>query len=332
MSITAPPRPAATRLAPNWFAAVMGTGIVASAAATLPLAGPMVTGGPGALLAGLATVVWALAVVLLVVVTAASVGGGDWRDHAGLSHFLGARAMAPMSVASATLLVGHRVLGEPAAYGLALALWVVGTGLGLATATSARIRAHRRGPAEAAWLMPVVPPMVSAAVGALLAVRSPEPLATGLLVASWACFATTLALGARPAAAVVRRVLGGDVPAAVPTLFIVLGPLGQSATAALLLAPGRTLAVVYAAVVVVAALAWLGLSAVLVARRRPAFAMTWWAFTFPVGTVVTGLSGLAHATGSSVAAVLAVTTYAGLVAAWVVVGARTLRGLRALVG
>ncbi|WP_299050593.1 C4-dicarboxylate ABC transporter [uncultured Nocardioides sp.] len=315
-----PPAATTAALAPNWFAAVMGTGIVATAAVTLPVTHPVLTVA--------ATGVWVLSVVLLAGVTVRSLGGA-WHDHPAMSHFLGARAMAPMSVAAATILVGSRVVGAPTAYVAALVLWLVGTGLGLATATSRRIRAQRTGPAEATWLMPVVPPMVSAAVGALLAVRSPEPLATGLLVVSWACFALTLVLAAGPALAVVRRVAGGDLPAATPTLFVVLGPLGQSATAVLLLAPGRRLAVLYAALVLVAALVWLAAAVACVLRQRPPFAMTWWAFTFPVGTVVTGSSALAAATGSGLAATVAVATYVGLVGVWAVTASRTALGLRA---
>jgi hypothetical protein len=50
-------------LGPNWFAAVMGTGIVANAAAVLPLQAPGRR--------GFATVVWALAAVMLAGLAAA---------------------------------------------------------------------------------------------------------------------------------------------------------------------------------------------------------------------------------------------------------------------
>jgi len=326
MTTTSPPSvpcraPTARGLAPNWFAVVMGTGIVSAAAAGLPVTGAVAR----PVLDTAAVVVWVVSVVVLAAVALGSTGGPDWRAHPVMAHFLGARAMAPMSVAAATLLVGSRVVGDGPAYVAALALWLIGTGLGVATATSRAIRAQRTGPAEAAWLMPVVPPMVSAAVGALLAVRSPEPLASALVVASAACFALTLVLAAGPALAVVRRVAGGDVPASAPTLFIVLGPLGQSATAVLLLAPGHPLAVAYAVAALAAAAAWLAVAVTCVLRQRSAFAMTWWAFTFPVGTVVTGLSGLALTTGSGAVAALAAGAYAGLVAAWAVVAVRTVR-------
>lgn len=58
-------QPAFGHIGPNWFAAVMGTGIVANAAATLPAHGP-------ALLI-FARVVWMLDLVLLAVVLTATV-------------------------------------------------------------------------------------------------------------------------------------------------------------------------------------------------------------------------------------------------------------------
>ena len=94
-----------------------------------------------------------------------------------------------------------------------------------------------------------------------------------------------------------------------------LGPLGQSTTAVEQLADawrrrciGAPYAVgaarcspsLYGVPVMGFALLWLALAAALVvraARDGMRFAMTWWAFTFPVGTCVTGAAGLARHTG-----------------------------------
>ena len=56
------------------------------------------------------------------------------------------------------------------------------------------------------------------------------------------------------------------------------------------------------------------------------FSLTWWSFTFPVGTCVTGTSGLALHTGADLFRWAAVACYAGLLAAWVTVAARTAHG------
>jgi tellurite resistance protein TehA-like permease len=55
--------------------------------------------------------------------------------------------------------------------------------------------------------------------------------------------------------------------------------------------------------------------------------MTWWAFTFPVGTCVTGSAALARRTGLAGYDALAAGLYLLLVAAWLVAAAGTVRGL-----
>jgi tellurite resistance protein TehA-like permease len=77
------------------------------------------------------------------------------------------------------------------------------------------------------------------------------------------------------------------------------------------------------------ALLWIGLATsvtVHTARQHLPFALTWWSFTFPVGTVVTATSALATHTGSTVLTWMAVAFYLGLVGAWATVAARTTRG------
>lgn len=78
------------------------------------------------------------------------------------------------------------------------------------------------------------------------------------------------------------------------------------------------------------ALLWFGLATAHVVRARRhgmSFAMTWWAFTFPVGTCVTGAAALARHTGLVVYEGLAVGLYAVLVAAWAAAAVHTSRGL-----
>ena len=227
-------------LGPNWYASVMGTGIVAIAGASLPLHVPG--------LRVFATAVWALAAAALIALT------GAWtvhwvrypdraRGHASnpvMAQFWGAPPMALLTVGTATLILGPRWLGPVVAVDADWALWVAGTALGLVTTCwipYLMITRHKIG-ADAAfggWLMPVVPPMVSAATGALLIphVGSAQGRLT-LLLACYAMFGISLFASVIIISQIWSRLVQHKVGSAVmvPTLWIVLGPLGQSVTAA----------------------------------------------------------------------------------------------------
>ena len=188
---------------------------------------------------------------------------------------------------------------------------------------------------SATWLMPVVPPMVSAATGAALIAHLPAGQARlTLLLACYAMFGLSLRRLGRDHAVWARLASTTSGPRAiVPTLWIVLGPLGQSITAANLLGaarhprPLRRLGVLYGVPVWGFAMLWLVIAAAITIRAaRLPFSLTWWSFTFPVGTVVTGTSELALHTGAGLFRWAAAGLYLVLVAAWAVVSVRTVAG------
>ncbi|MFI6357219.1 TDT family transporter [Streptomyces sp. NPDC050743] len=337
-------------LGPNWYASVMGTGIVAIAAALLPVQVPG--------LRTAATAAWALAAFLLVALSAAwTVHWTRHRDrarayaaHPVMAHFWGAPAMALLTVGNGALSLGRDWIGLPAALGIDIVLWTAGTLLGLVTAVWIPYRAmtsHRVGPDAAfgGWLMPVVPPMVSAATGAALVPHLPagQPR-LALLLACYAMFGISLFASVAITAQIWSRLMHhGPGPAGmVPTVWIVLGPLGQSVTAANLLGnaatttlprPYATGAAVFGALYGVPtwgfAMMWLLLAASLTlraARRGLPFSLTWWSFTFPVGTCTTGTSTLAERLHSTALTAAAVALYVLLLTAWVTVAVRTARG------
>jgi tellurite resistance protein TehA-like permease len=309
---------------PKRFTAVMGTGIVANAAVSLP--------GHTAFAHRAAAVVWLLAAVLLVAV--AVQGRGRVLDPAS-APLLGAPPMALMTVGAGTLLFTPWTA-------VAIALWLAGTLLGLVTAVAVPVllAARRDSPITGAWLMPVVPPMVSAATGAPLVAHFPASVRPDALLFCYALFGVSLFAAIAIIGQLWGRVLhhGPGEPATVPTLWIVLGPLGQSVTAAHALAEAvqpqyrrgaEIFALLYGVPVLGFALLWLAFAAALTLRTARGaeglpFTPAWWAFTFPVGTCVTGAAGLAAQTGSPLLATLAVALYLALVAAWAVVGTRTL--------
>lgn len=324
-------------MSPNWYAAVMGTGIVATAAVSLPVNG----------LRPFATVVWLLAATLLAVLVTRSVR--RWRATLGhhadaaMANFYGAPPMALLSVGTGALLLWPDGVGVP----LAWVLWTAGTLGGLASAVVVpylRFTRHTGGAPSGGWLVPVVPPMVSAALGALLVPHAPagQPR-LALLLGCYAMFGISLVAAVVVISQIWHELTVGTVGpnATVPTLWIVLGPLGQSITAANLLGPAAgdvlpapyarafaAFGVVYGVPVWGFALLWACLAAavtVRAARDHLPFSPAWWSFTFPVGTCVTGTSALAAQTGSVMFAAAAIGIYALLVTAWLVVAAKSVK-------
>lgn len=329
----------------------MGTAIVATAGAGLP------GNVPG--LRTVCAVVWALSLTLLVSLLAArALHWTHHRDQArshlldpAMAPFYGCLSMALLAVGGGTLLVGRDWIGMRAAVAVDTVLFVAGTLIGLVAAVTVpylMVVRHRIEPGQASpvWLLPIVAPMVSAALGPLLVPHLPagQPRET-LLLACVAMFGISLlATFVMLPMIFARLVTAGPLPLALtPTLFLVLGPLGQSTTAVNKFAdaaPGvvpapydqgfALLAVLYGVPVLGFALLWLALALAMVVRARRqgmGFAMTWWAFTFPVGTCVTGAEGLARHTGLVAFDALAVALYALLVAAWSVAAVRTAHGL-----
>ena len=339
-----------SHLGPNWFASVMGTGIVATAAAALPVHVPG--------LRVFAQAVWVIAAVWMgiLIVTV----GANWmrhptvaRSHARnpqMAHFYGAAPMALLTVGAGAVLVGKDLIGQRVAVDLDWVLWSAGTVGGLFTAMSIpylMFTQHHVEPDAAfgGWLMPVVPPMVSAATGALLIPHmAPGTGRPTMLYGCYAMFGLSLVASIIIITMIWSRLahFGTSGTARVPTLWIVLGPLGQSITAAGLLGTNAVLAVdphladsmgefaiLYGVPVWGFAVLWISLATSLTVRtlrRGMPFALTWWSLTFPVGTFVTGTTQLAVHTGLPAFRVAAAIAYVGLLSTWCLVAVRTFRG------
>lgn len=344
-------RPALRYVGPNWYATVMGTSIVASAGVALPVHVPG--------LRAVCALVWVLAALMLAAVLTAR--AGHWASHRdqarshlldpGVAPFYGCLSMALLAVGGSGMVVGKDVIGHQAALVLDVVLYTAGTLTGLFIAVAIpylMMVRHRPAPGTASpvWLLPVVAPMVSAALGPLLVPELPAgQWREALLLACYAMFGLSLLATLVMLPLIFSRLVHqGPLPLMLtPTLFLVLGPLGQSTTAVNALAdvaPGAiqapyasalsAFAVLYGVPVMGFALMWLALAGAMVVRAvrgGMTFGMTWWGFTFPVGTCVTGAAGLARHTGLTAYTWLAVALYVLLVTAWAVAGVRTVRGL-----
>jgi C4-dicarboxylate transporter/malic acid transport protein len=337
-------------IGPNWFAAVMGTGILATAAMLLPVH----VAGQTEFAVG----AWALAAALLMVVTAATIA--HWvrypsiaRSHhrnPAMAPFYGAPPMAVLTVGAGTLLAGSRVIGIGPAVTIDELLWTIGTLAGL-VCTIAIPYFIFTGPAltleqvNGGWLMAIVAPMVSAATGAGLIAHLPAgQVQLTLALACYGMFGISLLASLIVFGLLVARLArhGAGPAQLVPTLWIGLGPLGQSITAVGLLAKAaqpalpasfgsaiHALVLIYGIPVWGFAIVWLTIAAAITihtARQGLPFAMTWWSFTFPVGTLVTGTSELSAALGAHVLTWAAVALFGLLLANWLSVASATARG------
>ncbi|MHA6761459.1 SLAC1 family transporter [Streptacidiphilus sp. PAMC 29251] len=336
----------AGRFGPNWYAAVMGTAIVGNGAHALRPAFQSSASADAA--AG----VWLLSLLLLTALTAVRLAARRLPDRIraldapSTAVFLGCPPMAMLAVGAGALGAGAPItaaVGPSAGVALDAVLWTGGTlyGVGVAVRVLSLLLGRRqvdRAGCAPTWLLPVVAPMVSAALGPALIPHLPaggQARETMLALCVALFGASLLAVLVLLPGIWSRLVHEGPLPVLlVPTLFLVLGPLGQSVTAVTQFAavsPAlRGFALVYGVAVLGFALLWLavaGAAAVRALRGGMPFAMTWWAFTFPVGTCVTGAAGLDRLTGLDLFAGLALALFALLLTAWAVVGLRTVRGL-----
>ncbi|MBJ7332489.1 MAG: C4-dicarboxylate ABC transporter [Solirubrobacteraceae bacterium] len=338
---------------PTWFTPVMGTGVLACGAEVLPVG--------GAVLDPIATMLWAVAALLLMGVSLAGLAAWQ-RPHRSLraevmnpevAPFLAAPPIAVLTVAAGALLAGAPLLGERASVWLAAVLWTLGTASGLAVAVVVPVVKFTRHSLRAedwlaTWILPTVPPLVSASTGALLLAHLPAGQAQlTMLLAGWAMLGATLVATMATLSILWARMAFHQVgaAAATPTVWLVLGPLGQAVTAALLLGEAgvgvlpapygaglRDVGLAVALPIWGFTLLWLMIAATItldVARRHLPFTLTWWSFVYPVGTCVVGTSLLADVTRAVAVSAIAVGLFALLVSAWVVSGVRTTRAARA---
>jgi C4-dicarboxylate transporter/malic acid transport protein len=302
--------------------------------------------------------VWVLAATLVVALTLAT--AMHWLRHAenarrhhrdpAMAPFYGAPPMAILTVGAGALLLGKDLVGLSAAITVDEILWTLGTLTGLASTILIPFLMFTRLKLElkhtlGTWLMPIVPPMVSAATGAALIAHLPagqDRLA--LLLACYAMFGISLFASVIIITLVWGRLAYRGVGPArtVPTLWIILGPLGQSITALGLLgnAAHHVIAEPYATAIQAAAvlygipvwgfaIIWLLTAATITlrtARRHLPFSLSWWSFTFPVGTLTTGTSELALHTHATILTWASVSLYALLIGAWLTTATRTLHG------
>jgi len=342
---------AVRQVAPNWFAATMGTGVVAVILGRFDAVPALYQAGQ---------LLWMLNTLIFVLFSA--LYALHWLRHAEqaraiASHPVMSMALGTIPMGLATITNGFVQFGPdllgPLAIDIAHGLWrldcalSVACGIGVPFLMFTR-QTHSHQQMTGVWLLPLVAAEVAAASGILLAAHLPLAEQGGVLLASlvlWAC-SVPLALGL-VAVLVVRMIVHSLPPASVaPTCWLALGPIGTGALGMALfsqIAPGALAASELAPLAPALAgaslllstllwgygLWWVGLASLISMRYFAGpvpFNLGWWAYVFPLGVFTLATLALADIWNSGVLHLLGVALVVALCVIWLLVALRSLAG------
>jgi C4-dicarboxylate transporter/malic acid transport protein len=363
MTNSAPPAPTATPpegpqrlrgLHPGWFAAVMGTAILAVATYDNPGDVAALQGAAHAAGVVIAVIAYALAIVLLVAYVARWIRHSDAAiadlRHPVMGALYGTFPGGLLVLAVMTSVIGPSVLSDSTVTAIVAALAVVGGVLALAIGvTFAYILFTGEAPiamVNGGWF---IPPVVTIIIPMALVPLMPHvssATSRQLLMLGYALYGMGFLLFLFVMSLLHDRLVLHPLPGApmAPSLWIGLGPVGVGVLALLALAHGGAplFGSSAATVTLISQLAatglwgfgiwWLAAAVALLVRYLRAgalpYSLGWWGFTFPLGAFTVATLTLARVWDTSLIEWFGVLLYAGLVTFWVVVSAGTVRGLR----
>ncbi|WP_323164691.1 TDT family transporter [Pseudomonas atacamensis] len=347
------PREVIRQFTPNWFAATMGTGVLALALAQLPLAIP----GLRAVAEGL----WLFNILLFSLFTAAY--AARWIlffdearrifGHSTVSMFFGTIPMGLATIINGFLLFGLPRWGDGVIQ-LVEMLWWTDVAMSLACGVLIPYmmftrQEHSIDQMTAVWLLPVVAAEVAAASGGLLAPHLTD--AHGQLVVlttSYVLWAFSLPVAFSILTILLLRMALHKLPHEnmAASSWLALGPIGTGALGMLLL--GGEAPAIFAAnglpgvgeiasgLGLVAGITlwgfglWWMLMALLITvrylRDGIPFNLGWWGFTFPLGVYSLATLKLASILNLTFFSVFGTALVILLAAMWLIVGKRTVQG------
>ncbi|KOY01608.1 TDT family transporter [Pseudomonas nunensis] len=349
------PRPleAIRQFTPNWFAATMGTGVLALALAQVPVAIP----GLHALAEGL----WLFNIFLFVLFT--GLYAARWVlffdearrifGHSTVSMFFGTIPMGLATIINGFLVFGLPRWGDGVIH-VAEVLWWLDVAMSLACGVLIPYmmftrQEHSIDQMTAVWLLPVVAAEVAAASGGLLAPHLAEAHAQlVVLVTSYVLWAFSLPVAFSILTILLLRMALHKLPHEnmAASSWLALGPIGTGALGMLLL--GADAPAIFAAnglpgmgeiaagLGLVAGITlwgfglWWMLIAVLITvrymRAGIPFNLGWWGFTFPLGVYSLATLKLASTLNLTFFSVFGCVLVALLAVMWLIVGKRTVQG------
>ena len=347
------PREVIRQFTPNWFAATMGTGVLALALAQLPVAIP----GLHAVAEGL----WLFNILLFTLFTFAY--AARWIlffdearrifGHSTVSMFFGTIPMGLATIINGFLLFGLPRWGEGVIH-LAEVLWWLDVAMSLACGVLIPYmmftrQEHSIDQMTAVWLLPVVAAEVAAASGGLLAPHLADAHAQlVVLTTSYVLWAFSLPVAFSILTILLLRMALHKLPHEnmAASSWLALGPIGTGALGMLLL--GSDAPAIFAAnglpgigeiaagLGLVAGITlwgfglWWMLMALLITARYLRdgipFNLGWWGFTFPLGVYSLATLKLASTLNLGFFSVVGCVLVSLLAVMWLIVGKRTVQG------
>jgi len=347
------PREVIRQFTPNWFAATMGTGVLALALAQLPVAIP----GLHAVAEGL----WLFNILLFTLFTFAY--AARWIlffdearrifGHSTVSMFFGTIPMGLATIINGFLLFGLPRWGEGVIH-LAEVLWWLDVAMSLACGVLIPYmmftrQEHSIDQMTAVWLLPVVAAEVAAASGGLLAPHLADAHAQlVVLTTSYVLWAFSLPVAFSILTILLLRMTLHKLPHEnmAASSWLALGPIGTGALGMLLL--GADAPAIFAAnglpgigdiaagLGLVAGITlwgfglWWMLMALLITARYLRdgipFNLGWWGFTFPLGVYSLATLKLASTLNLVFFSVVGCMLVSLLTVMWLIVGKRTVQG------
>jgi C4-dicarboxylate transporter/malic acid transport protein len=326
----------------------MGTGILAICVTISPV--PIPFGHAfGVALWSVAAMLFALFAALWIVSTVRTpkVLVAILRDPV-KAQVLGAPPMACFTIAVGFLRIGQTFLPLDLCIAAAQCLFCVGVVGSIASvfAVPYLMFTHHELSSEkmyGSWLLPVVPPIVASVPAALLSPTWPQVIRGDMLALAYALLGIGVILAAIIVGIFYSRLTIHKVPegALVTTMWLVVGPLGQSIAGMVALGSvagavwpdlGHGLAMAglaYGVLVWGFAMYWLAMAVALTvraARKHLPFNLSWWAFTFPVGVLTAGTDALFLQTQAHIFGIVSVVLLTLLATMWSLVALKTLRG------
>jgi C4-dicarboxylate transporter/malic acid transport protein len=338
---------------PNWFAATMGTGVLALTCAQVPGGGPVLRDAGETL--------WWLAIGLFVAFSGLyaarwALFGHEARrifGHSVVSMFIGTIPMGLATILNGALLFGLPRFGAGIVPSIELLWWIdvamaVACGVGIPYLMFTR-QPHSIDQMTAVWLLPVVAAEVAGASGGLLVPHLSEASAQyGVLVTSYILWALSVPIAMSILTILVLRMALHKLPheSMAASSWLSLGPIGTGALGLMVLgadaptvfdAAGLPVAGTFAqGAGVVGGLMlwafgawWLILATLITLRYWRAgvpFNLGWWGYTFPLGVYTLATFRLGTTLHLSLFGVCGIVLTAVLAIMWLIVAAKTVQG------